>query len=409
MNLLFKLAWRNIWRNRRRSIITISTIAFAVMLSITMRGIQLGTYEVNIKHVVEVFSGYMQIQHPGYQSNPSLRKSLRYDPSVLELLDTEPLVTSYAPRIITDGLVSYGENSLGAALIGLDPQRERRTSNIMEKIHEGVFFESDTSMSVVVGYKLLHNLKAKIGDEIVVLAQGYDGSLGNMKFRIAGTVKTGSPEFDGMGLFMGLASAQELLAFYERCSIVAIRVEGLADLPEAYSHLRGKVESNHLALLMWNEVMPDLQQAIDLDNISGILFLGILILVVAFGITNTVLMSVTERFREFGVTLSLGMPQTMLLSLVLLESVLIMLVGMLIGNALAAGVNYYIVQNPIVFGGEFEAIYADYGFLPRIESTMRPSVFVNSSLSIIAVSLVATLYPLMKVFKLEPLKGIRYT
>lgn len=409
MKLLLKLAWRNIWRNRRRSIITITTITFAVMLSVTMRGVQLGTYEVNIRHVVEVFSGYMQIQHPGYQSNPSLQKNVRYDAAIREILDAEPLVTSYTPRIAADGLVSFGENSLGAAMIGIDPQREARTSQMMSRINEGSLFESDTSLSVVVGYKLLQNLKAAIGDEIVILAQGYDGSLGNMKFRISGTVKTGSPEFDGIAVFMGLKSAQDLLAFYGRASVVAIMVDGLRDLPDAYDRLKEPIESSNHALLRWNEVMPDLQQAIDLDNISGILFLGILVIVVAFGITNTVLMSVTERFREFGITLSIGMPQSTLLSLVLLESLMIMLIGTLIGNMFAAGVNYYIVQNPIVFGGDFEAIYAEYGFLPRIESTMRPSVFVNSTLSILGVSLLAIIYPLVKVFKLEPLKGIRYT
>jgi ABC-type antimicrobial peptide transport system permease subunit len=139
------------------------------------------------------------------------------------------------------------------------------------------------------------------------------------------------------------------------------------------------------------------------------LMLGILIVVVAFGIANTVLMSVTERFREFGVALSIGMPREYLVVLVLFETLFIVLIGIVIGNMLGSGINYYIMRHPIVFGGEYEQVYAEYGFLPRIESTLRLGMLFNSTIATIIISLLATLYPLMKVYRLQPLKGIRYT
>ena len=161
--------------------------------------------------------------------------------------------------------------------------------------------------------------------------------------------------------------------------------------------------------LSWDEVMPDFKQSIELDNISGILMLLVLIIIVAFGILNTVLMSVTERFNEFGITLSLGMPQIKLVQLIFIETIFITILGVLIGDLLGWSVNYYILLNPIEFSGDLGWVYEEYGFLPRIESTLDFTIFLNTSISVLLISLVACFYPAYKVFKLEPLKGIRYT
>ncbi|RMF57000.1 MAG: FtsX-like permease family protein, partial [Calditrichaeota bacterium] len=133
------------------------------------------------------------------------------------------------------------------------------------------------------------------------------------------------------------------------------------------------------------------------------------VIVVAFGILNTMLMSVTERFREFGIVLSLGMPNRKLVIMVLWETFFIVVLGLILGNLLAAGINYYIVQHPIVFSGGFAELYEEYGFLPRLESTLRWSIFFNNNIAILFISLLAIIYPAYKVYKLEPLKGIRYT
>ena len=155
--------------------------------------------------------------------------------------------------------------------------------------------------------------------------------------------------------------------------------------------------------------MPDFKETIQFDNVSGIFFLGILFVIVTFGILNTVLMSVTERFREFGVTLSVGMPQIKLVYLVFIETIFITILGLIIGNLIGWGINYYIFLNPIEFGGNLSDIYAEYGFLPRLESSLDLSIFINTSLMIMFVSVLAALYPAYKVYKLEPLKGLRYT
>jgi putative ABC transport system permease protein len=409
MNLIVKLGWRNVWRNKRRSIITIGAVAFAVMLSIAMRGMQLGTYEVNIRHVVKLFSGYIQIQAQGYQDNPSLQKSFLLSDSLRFLLDKTPHVIAWTPRASGDGLVSYEETSVGARILGIDPVRESATSTLATKVTGGSFLSAHEEDGIVVGQTLLENLKAHIGDTVVVLAQGFDGSLGNMKYRIVGVFKTGSPDYDAGSILMDLTAAQDLLSLYGRVSILTVMLDDLDAISDAKESLNESLAGTGLKALDWSEVMPDFAQSIQLDNVSGMLMLAILIIVVAFGITNTVLMSVTERFREFGIVLAMGMPQRKLAMVVLLETLSIVMIGLVIGNLLAVGINAYLVAYPIEFGAEFGAIYEEYGFLPRLESTMKPTMFLNSSLAVLAISLVAAIYPLTKVLRLEPLKGIRYT
>lgn len=409
MSLLFKLAWRNLWRNKRRSIITILAIFFAAMLSIAMRGLQIGTYAVNIENAVSLFSGYAQIQKSGFKENPSLRKTFYLTEELIQILNSAPHVNGFAPRVYADGLVSYKENSYGSAIFGLVPQKERKVSVLMDRINSGTFFASDSTNEIVVGYKLLDNLNANIGDRIVVLSQGFDGTLGNMIFEIVGTIKTGTTDLDAMAVFMGLSTLQELLAMNGRISVITVSIDDLEVIPEATKKLNGTIREKGLVALTWEEVMPELKQMIELDNVSGILTLAILVIVVAFGILNTVLMSVTERFREFGVSLAVGMPQFSLVKLVLVETFLMTILGLVIGNIAAAGINYYIVQNPIVFGGDIADLYQEYGFLPRMESSVKLSIFFNSTVAILIISLLSSVYPLVKVYLLEPLKGIRYT
>lgn len=379
------------------------------MIAIAMRGVQLGTYDVNIKYSVNLFSGYMQIQKEGYQKNPSLSKNFKFSEEMESSLNQDKDIVAYTKRILGNGLISFKENSQGAMIVGVEPSTESKTTTFMTKVKEGKFFETDDALEIVVGQTLLENLNTKIGDEVVVLAQGVDGSLGNLKFKIVGAVKFGLPEMDQMAVFMGLADAQELFAMYGRISVVAIKYKALDDLEDSRVELQKKINTPNLAVLDWMEVSPELKEGIDLDNASGIIMLGILMFIVAFGILNTVLMSVTERFKEFGISLSIGMPQYKLVIVILLETILLTIIGIIIGNILGYIINAYLVANPIQFSSEVSALYEEYGWLPRMESSLKPSLFFNTSLSILIISLIAAIYPAYKVLKLEPLKGIRYT
>jgi ABC-type lipoprotein release transport system permease subunit len=409
MKLLIKLAWRNIWRNKRRSFLTFAAIVFAALSAIAMRGIQNGTFALNIKNAVELFSGYIQIQKKGYLDNPTLNSSFDINKDIVYALKNTDGVINYSPRIYSDGLICFKNNSSGVSIMGIEPEAEKKVTTFLENIDSGRFFDSDSSNEIVLGSKLMKNLDAKIGDEVILLSQGYEGTLGNQKFIISGTVRLGAQEMESAVAFMGIKSAQTLLGMGNRVSVIAIKAADIEHLQQVKYSLTQKVNNPELSVLLWNEVNPEMQQQINLSDVRGILFSGILIVIVAFGILNTVLMSVTERFREFGVILSIGMPQVKLTYLIYIETIFITLLGLLAGNLLGYAVNYYYVIHPIVFGGELKKLYEMYHYLPLAQSSVQFSIFLNVSLSIIIISLLACIYPAYRVYKLEPLKGIRHT
>ena len=410
MKLLTILAWRNLWRHARRTVLTILAVFFATFLTVVMRGLTIGTWEFNVKNSVEMFSGYLQVQRTGYQDSPSLQKCFAYDSALQARIMAVPRVHALAPRVQADGLVSCRGNSSGGIVLGIDPASEQRISRFAQRVNAGTFFGLGSTDEVVVGYRLMENLRARIGDTIVVLAQGYDGVMGNQKFRVSGTVKLGAPEFDDMAVLMDIRAAQGLLALEGRVHVLAIALATLKDIEPARRAIASLLpDDGTRSVLSWDEVLPELRQAMDLDQATGWLFLGILIVVVAFGILNTVLMSVTERFREFGVSLAVGMRPGRLARLVALETAFLAAIGIASGALLGWLVNLYVALNPILLTGEFGAIYEEYGFVPQLMATASPEVVTLVCWIMLLVSFLAGLYPAYRVLKLEPLKGMRYT
>jgi ABC-type lipoprotein release transport system permease subunit len=407
--LILKLAWRNLWRNKRRSILTILAVFFATLLSVTTRSLQYGTYEHNIKTAIEMFPAYIQIQKLGFQSNPSLQKSFVADSNILSTLKNIKEIKAWSSRIYSAGLVSYKENSLGAMIFAFDPDLERNTSTLAAKIKSGDFISNSAQKDIVVGYKMLENLKANIGDTIVLLSNGFDGAMNSIKLRIAGTIRMGSEEFDAMALFMNLSIANELLAMDNRINVIAISLSSVKDIPPVLTALKSQLKDSSLAVLSWDEVLVELKQSIEFDNSGNVIFLILLFIIVAFGILNTVLMSITERFREFGIILAIGTKQSVLLRTVFLENLFLTLFGILIGSLVGWIINLIFANNPIYMSGEIGQIYEQFGFVPALYFDPSIAILFETAIVIFIISLITFIYPAFKLLRLEALKGIRYT
>jgi putative ABC transport system permease protein len=412
MKLLIKLAWRNVWRNKRRSLLTILAIFFAAFLTIVVVGMQDGTWEYSVRTSVGMLSGFLQIQREGYQDNPSLQLMFPFDEKLENILNNDPAVTGYAPRVYADGLITFGDNSYGAAIFGIHPGMEKSISRFHERIVEGKFITPDTPGDIVIGERLMQNLRIAVGDTVVIIAQGSDGSMGNMKYRIGGALRFGAEEVDMITVLMHIEDVQELVVMYDNVNVVAIEIDDLRAVQRVRDRLQRAIEEEEAALLTvltWEEVMPDLKEAMEFDKIGGWLFYVLLVIIVAFGILNTLMMSITERFREFGVILAIGMKQRTLIALVVFETILLVFVGLIVANIAGYGVNFYFYHNPIVLGGEMADVYAYYGIEPLIAWVKYFSININTSLMILGVSFFVGIFPVIKVMRLEPLKGIRYT
>lgn len=379
------------------------------MWSSVQRGLDVGTDEANFSATLRMFTGFAQIRDTGYAENPSIHRSFAYTDEIRQTLNEVPIACAYTPRVLFDGLIAFEQRSLGGGIIGIDPQSERSVTTLLDRLHEGAVFGNSSSNDILVGYTMLENLRAAIGDTVVILAQGYYGSLCDQKFRIAGTLKTGITEFDGMTIVMGMAAAQELLGLENRVHSVAISLNNLDDVDPFYHAVRNLLPPGNARIEPWYTILPDLKQSAELNQIGGIIFSGILVMIVAFGILNAILMSVVERFREFGILIAIGMSQLKLAGIVAVETLFQALIGILCGNMLAVAVNAYFTYNPVKLSGEYAEIVSEYGYQPSMHSTLDPSIFLYSTILMFLTSLLASLYPAIRVYVLEPLKGIRHT
>jgi len=413
--LLIQIAWRSLWRNRRRSVLVIAAITFAASLTMIKMNVDNGTLFEAIKDAARLSTGFIQIQKSGYINNPTLQKSFVFSEELKKLTETSSLITGTSPRIQADGLLSYKDHSMGVMIMGISPMSEKSITDFQNKVSEGHFLSERSAKhsgapEIVVGYRLLQNLKARVGDSIVVLCQGFDGVLSNIFAQIVGVFKTGSDEFDRMGAFMNIADLQPFLSMGDRVNAIAISIGKMDDVPKVTSQLDSTLKHLGLMAVPWQDLMPQMDQTLKFKQSGDFMFMIILLVVVGFGILNAVLMSVTERFREYGVVLSLGMRQEKLVVTVAIETFFMIVIGILLGNLVGVGISYYIYVHPIVIGGNLEEIYKQYGFnVPIITSYVSTATSIVASSTVLIISFASTFYPLWRVLRLEPLKGIRYT
>lgn len=406
MRIFLKMAWRNVWRNRRRTILTVAAIAFAVAISVFMRGLQMGTYEQMINNVIRINTGYLQIHKKGFWDNKTLRYTLKPDPQLPQILSRQSHITSFAQRVEADGLASAEENTNGVLIIGVDAQAEATT--LKEKIKKGKFLSEETSQGTVIGETLAKNLNVSLGDEITLLVQGFDGSLGAGVYNVEGIFRTGDPGLDRSVVFLNLKAAQELFWLGDRISQVLVFLDDASNLEEVTQNLRAELDLNAYEVMPWEELMPELVQLIAFDNASGQLFLMLLILVVAFGILNTVLMSVFERVKEFGVMLALGMKPKKIVGLVFIESTLLSLIGVIFGNIIGFGLNWYFSYHPISLSEKLSEVMEEFGFTAQLFVKPTFSTFLEVTIAVFVVSLIMTIYPTIKATRFRPVEALRH-
>ncbi len=402
------MAWRGLWRNKRRTIITISAVAFATFLTLLSKAMNDGTYLTNIKYALDSYTGYLQINKRGYIDNPTLKKSFFPDEKIKFNLKSTPNIKGFTHRVVSDGLIAHKNNTFGVMILGINPLSEKEVTKISSRVKEGSFLNPQNKKDIVIGAKLSEKLEAKPGDTVVVLVSCFDGSMGDLKLRIGGIMKSGQAETDAGVVYMLIETAQDLFALDGRISTIVISLTDFNKIPETKQQL-AKSLNKELEVSDWTRMMPELKQTMDMDSVNTLIFLGILIVIVGFGILNTILMSVTERFKEFGVILALGAKNLKLIWVVVIETLCISIIGLLTGLFFGIIINYYVYYNPIAITGTMADMYKELGFIPAIYTTVSIDIYIYTVIYIMIVCLLAMMYPIYRISKLEALKGIRFT
>lgn len=407
--MILALAWRNLWKNSRRTLLTLCAIAFACGVMMFFMALQDKSYETGISATTGLYHGHLQIQAPGYLEKPQIRKVIRAPEQVSEILRTIPNVAAASPRTFSFALASTGSRSYGVQVMGVDPDTEPTVSTIAASVRQGRALSVSDTTSSLIGIGLAKNLKVGVGDEITLLGQGYDGSLASTVIKVEGIFETGSSELDRNLLQMPINEMKSVFYLEELVHTYALKVSDFDLLSATKFEIKSALASRDigsLAVVSWEDLLPGLKESIELDMSAGWLFFGALVVIVTFSVLNTFLMTVLERTKEFGVVLALGMPDYNLVWLVICEGLLLGLLGVLCGIVLGSGVISYFGYFGFSIPGT-EEIRKTWNLPGTIYPALTFRTIYAGPLLLVICTTIASVYPAIKTRYIEIANAIR--
>lgn len=403
--MILKLVWRNLWRNSRRTLITMASIAFAVLFSIIMKSFQDGVFDNLIKNVVNYYSGYIQIHQKGYWDEQILDNSFTNEGSIATVLSQNSQIKMSVPRLETFVLASKGNSTKGVMLIGTDTDKENDLTQLKSKLIEGNYFQNSEE-EVLIAEGLAKRLNLKNNDTIVLFGQGFHSVMAAGKYKIKGIVHLASPAMNDTFVYLPLKATQSFLSAENQLTSISLGIDNPDNMNAIVKNLEEKIGKNY-EVMSWQKMMPDIANHIKADGFSFYVFSGILYLIIGFGLFGTILMMTVERKYEFGMLIAIGMKKSKLALILLGETILITLFGMILGILLSLPFVIYLSKNPIRFTGEISKAYEQFGFEAIFPTSLNKDIFITQSLIVLIIALIIGLYPLWHISQLDAIKAMK--
>jgi ABC-type lipoprotein release transport system permease subunit len=404
-SILWMLAWRNVLRNRRRSLITIASIALGVAALTFLWGFVDGMNRQMVENTTRYFAGDAQVHLKGYHGDPSLDLAITDAALLLESVRGDPAVAAASLRLEGKALASRGDKSRGVMVVGIDPASEPRVTDLFKSVTLGTALDGRAG-GVLIGEKLAESLGVKVGEEIVLVGQAYDGSVASSRLPVRGVFRTQIDELDGYLAVAPLAVVRDFLAAPGGATAIALRLRDRGALVAAQASLSQRVGAR-FEVVGWPTLLPMVAVSVRYHEVMGYVVLTIFFVVVAAGVANPVLMAVLERTREFGIMLAIGTSQARLLRLVLFEAMLLGAFGLLFGNAVGLALTAIFGTSGI----NLSAFEAGLRTMPGLADIVYPVLQLQRSLMIsmlvFGITAVVALYPALKAARLDPVAAIR--
>ena len=406
--MIFKIAWRNIYRNRKRSLITITSIFAALFLIILMRALQFGFYDNIIKTVVESYAGYVEIHADGYWDNQSLDNSMEVDQKLINDINSVEGVENIVQRLQTFSLISMGEKTKGGMINGINISDEQKITDWNKKMVSGSFDLGENE--IIVGKGIAEYFDIRENDTLILYGQGYRGMMAAGKYPVKGVIDLKNPDLNKLGIFMTIESARNYVSSEEISTHIIIDKEQYYDEEKIVKDL-SQILSKDYEIMTWKETLPEIEQTITADSAGGLIMAFILYIIVLFGMFGTVLMMTEERKYEFGVLISIGMSRIRLFGIILIETIILSMMGVLLAIILTYPISYYFNLNPIdmavLMGEGADQMMEDLGFSPLAPMSISWDIPLSHALVIFIFSLLISIYPAIKILNLNPVKSMK--
>jgi ABC-type lipoprotein release transport system permease subunit len=397
--LTFKLAWRSLWRNKRRTLITISSIALGLVLAVIFIAIAEGMYAKLIDDAVRIQGGHITLEHPDYREAPAVDLVISGDPDLRQRIASLAGVEKVKALILGQGVAKSGAGGVGVAVIGIEPQIEINSSPLAKQVVRGSYLEDPAAPEVLIGAQLAKQLKLELGKKMVLTSNDASGNLVEELVRVKGIFEVGVEEIDGYLVQVPIGFAAKLFSLGPgQVTQLGVVLRDPDDLPQILRAVRGLIGGTPAAAYSWEQVLPELASYIAMDGGSNLVFQGLLLALIMFTIFNTILMSVLERRREFGVVLALGTPPSRLQLQILLESACLGLVGCAVGLALG-GASAYLLQ---VYGLDMRSFMKEgvaisgVAVSPIIHARVTAGLLIVLGLCVFLATVLLSLYPMRR-------------
>ncbi len=401
---MLMLAWRNIIRNARRSLITVAAVSLGLAALLFLWGFNDGVHNSMMRNLQQVIIGSIQIHKAGFFKSPKLSCDIRRPDDIRHAIASYVDISSW--RLRTFALAAGDETSEGLVLLGMDPAQEKKVTRIAGKVSRGRFLSENDTTSCVLGLTTARNLGVSLGDDVVFLSEDRFGSLAADKFRLIGIIDSGEMGIDRGLAIVPLAYIQSWLSMEGRYSEVVLQTSR-ESLEALTAELRARLEPMGYEVLRWYDMYPVMRQWVDLENGFYYIFLGIVLLIVAAGIMNTVLMSMLDRIREFGVMMALGCSKSRLAGMVVSESLMLAIIGIIIGTTIGLLLVAWFHHAGIDLSSQMDTIQRFY-INTLIRTEIDTDHLLNTVLSVLLAASAASLVPVWRVMLLQPVEAIHH-
>ena len=399
-----KIAFRNIFRQKRRTILTALTMIVGFALSSVFIGWSDGAYSDIIAMFTQNRIGHIQVHRGGYLDKPSLYKTMSDYESIGQTIGSVKGVEAWTPRVYSAGLGSVGEKTTTVQIIGIDVGREIKATRFDKKIVDGWEISAQPAREAVLGKGLARILSATVGGEIVIVSQGADGSIANELYEIVGVAESGDDITGRMACYLHIRDAQELLVLEGRSHEIVVIVSNINDVLKITKTIEANLADSTLNVAPWHEVAKSFYRAMQADQQGDAIGRIIIMLIVAIGVLNTVLMSVLERTSEYGVLKAIGTKPRQIFWLVICEVLIIALGSIVVGAGLGASINHLLsiygitMPEEFTYGGiKFQTMYAEV----NARSLIIPAITVILSAGIVSI------FPALKAARILPARAMR--
>ncbi|HNV49187.1 MAG TPA: ABC transporter permease [Spirochaetota bacterium] len=410
MQTIFAMGWRNIWRHRRRSLVVISSIALGIFAMILSMGIMNGMNNQAIENTIRTALGHIAIHRKGFHEDMKIAHNFKSTDRIMRSIAADRRIAAAAPRVKLPGMVRSSETSQGVLIVGIDPEKEMKISNLYQytsKENGSRFLASPDENAALISQQTADRLKLVVGDKLVLMLQDRNNEIVGVGMTVAGTFQTPVESFDKLVVFTGIGKLQEITGLGENISEISIAITDPAAITDIKRRLIGAIGDDSLEVLTWMDMAPYLVSAVKFfDTIMYITFV-IIFLVVVFSVANTLVMAIMERFHEIGVMKSIGTRPSWIATMIVFEAVNLGLVGLVAGVAAGTLSVAALSIGGINLGLFMESLRA-WGTGSVIFPVIKGMDIVVAALIVLATTVLAAVYPAVKAARIKPLEALHF-